>query len=190
MFVLSMACFVIRVYGYTMLTPSTKWWILALESIHGVTFATFWIVTTDVSKVLIDQNNNSSGGRNGKGKYDWSTTVPSVIQMLYTAVGATIGSVFGGYAMHQVGSKLMYLYTAEIICGLLLIHSFGSILARTTYHNQLESLLPHCRNNEVSVDNNADVTNIDDVLVDSEHHDHENRDNGLSTSDNQSTTHS
>jgi len=147
MFLLSMICFVVRVYGYTLLTPSTKWWILALESMHGVTFAMFWIVTTDVSKVLIDK---SKGGF-------WSTLIPSIVQMLYTAIGATIGSVLGGFAMHRFGSRLMYLFTAGFVFCLLLIHFVGSILARTTCWNRIGSLLPDCHKEEDSANNNDDV---------------------------------
>ena len=133
MFLVSMVCFFIRVYGYTLLTPSTKWWILALESMHGVTFATFWIVTTDVSKVLIDQS---------KGEF-WSTTIPSVVQMLYTAVGATIGSVLGGIAMHRFGSREMYRFTAVCVFFMLVIHLCGSILVRF-YCHRVRSILPEC----------------------------------------------
>eukprot|EP00536_Pseudo-nitzschia_multiseries_P007092 jgi/Psemu1/319051/estExt_fgenesh1_pm.C_1600014 len=136
MFLLSMTCFVVRVYGYTLLTPSTKWWILALESMHGVTFATFWIVTTDVSKVLIDKS---------KGGY-WSTTIPSVVQMLYNAVGATIGSVFGGFAMHRFGSKEMYRFTAQSVLCMLVIHLTGSILVRTCCLGFVNGILPECSN--------------------------------------------
>ena len=168
MFLLSMTCFVVRVYGYTLLTPSTKWWILALESMHGVTFAMFWIVTTDVSKVLIDK---SKGGF-------WSTTIPSIVQMLYTAVGATIGSVLGGFAMHRFGSRSMYLFTAELVFCLLLIHLMGSILVRTKYCNRIGSLLPDCHN---EVEN---VNNDDDVDVE---HDNESRED-LSISSDSSTT--
>jgi len=131
MFLLSMTCFVVRVFGYTLLTPSTKWWILPLESMHGVTFATFWIVTTDISKGLIDES---------KGGY-WSTTIPSVVQMLYTAVGATIGSVLGGFAMHRFGSKQMYRFTAGSVFCLLLVHLVGSVIVRICCH-RFESLLP------------------------------------------------
>jgi len=150
MFLLSMICFVVRVYGYTLLTPSTKWWILALESMHGVTFAMFWIVTTDVSKVLID-----------KSKGFWSTLIPSIVQMLYTAIGATIGSVLGGFAMHRFGSRLMYLFTAGFVFCLLLIHFVGSILVRTTFCNRIGSLLPDCQKDD-SANNNDDVEHDND----------------------------
>lgn len=153
MFLLSMTCFVIRVFGYTLLTPSTKWWILALESMHGVTFATFWIVTTDVSKVLIDE---SKGGF-------WSTTIPSVVQMLYTAVGATIGSVLGGIAMHRFGSREMYRFTASSVFCLLLIHLFGSIMVRTCCRG-VGSVLPDGPHQVV----NANIAEIDDDANDDE----------------------
>lgn len=133
MFLVSMICFSIRVFGYTLLTPSTKWWILVLESMHGVTFATFWIVTTDVSKVLIDK---SKGGV-------WSTTIPSVVQMLYNAVGATIGSVLGGIAMHRFGSREMYRFTAGCVFFMLVVHLCGSILVRS-HCRRVGSLLPEC----------------------------------------------
>uniref|UniRef100_A0A7S4AX16 Major facilitator superfamily associated domain-containing protein n=1 Tax=Pseudo-nitzschia australis TaxID=44445 RepID=A0A7S4AX16_9STRA len=161
MFLLSMTCFIVRVYGYTLLTPSTKCWILALESMHGVTFATFWIVTTDVSKRLIDK---SKGGF-------WSTTIPSVVQMLYNAVGATIGSVLGGFAMHQFGSREMYLFTAELVLCMLVVHLIGSILVRTCYLG-LRSVLPECHHqiaNEINEeeDNEQDHEQGNDEVANS-----------------------
>jgi len=134
MFLLSMACFVVRVFGYTLLTPSTKWWILPLESMHGVTFSTFWIVTTDVSKVLIDETK----------KGYWGTAIPSIVQMFYCAVGATIGSVLGGFAMHKFGSREMYHFTASSVLCMLLVHLAGSVLVRTCCRQPPGSLLPGC----------------------------------------------
>mmetsp|Transcript_10311 Transcript_10311/g.18247 ORF Transcript_10311/g.18247 Transcript_10311/m.18247 type:complete len:292 (+) Transcript_10311:3-878(+) len=130
MFLLSMACFVFRVYGYTWLSPSTKWWILALESMHGVTFATFWIVTTDVSKVLVDI----------EGAH-WSTAIPMSVQMLYSAVGVSVGSILGGWAMHRFGSREMYTFTAGIVFCMMVVHLVGSIFVRTCC-KKLGSLLP------------------------------------------------
>lgn len=147
MFLLSMTCFVIRVYGYTLLTPSTRWWILALESMHGITFATFWIVTTDVSKVLIDESKEGF----------WSTTVPSLVQMLYNAVGATIGSVLGGIAMHRFGSREMYRFTAGSVFCMLLVHLLGSILVRICCR-RVGSMLPECPH---QAENANDTGNID-----------------------------
>jgi MFS family permease/Holliday junction resolvase RusA-like endonuclease len=121
MFLLSMVCFVVRVYGYTWLTPTTKWCILLLESMHGVTFATFWIVTTDVSKVLVERTQGAF----------WSTAIPMSVQMLYSAVGVSLGSVLGGWAMHRYGSREMYTCTAAVVLCMMVFHIIGSILART-----------------------------------------------------------
>jgi MFS family permease len=155
MFLLSMTCFVVRVFGYTLLTPSTKYWILVLESMHGVTFATFWIVTTDMSKVLIDE---SKGGF-------WSTTIPSMLQMLYSAVGATIGSVLGGFAMHRYGSRQMYRFTAASVFCMLLVHLFGIILIRIYCRRVGGSVLPECSHQVENGNNeeNADEPEDDEI---------------------------
>jgi hypothetical protein len=136
---LSMTCFVVRVYGYTLLTPDTKWWILPLEILHGVTFACFWVVSTDVSKTLINETHQK-----------WNTAIPVMVQTLYAAIGAGFGSVFGGWAMHAWGSRPMYHCMAGLIGTVLVFHGIGSIAVRcgegsksflpdyTTTHNEQE----------------------------------------------------
>jgi len=120
MYLLAMACFFLRVVGYTWLTPSTKWFILALEVLHGITFASFWVVTTDISKCLIHQT---------RGAF-WRTAIPSLVQMLYSALGVSLGSVLGGWAMHRYGSRTMYRVTAAIVAITWVAHVIGSILSR------------------------------------------------------------
>jgi hypothetical protein len=137
---LSMTCFVVRVYGYTLLTPDTKWWTLSLEILHGVTFACFWVVCTDVSKTLINETHQK-----------WNTTIPVMVQTLYAAIGVGFGSVFGGWAMQAWGSRPMYHCTAGLIGAVLIFHLIGSIVVRcgegsksflpdytTTYNDQEE----------------------------------------------------
>jgi MFS family permease len=137
---LSMACFVVRVYGYTLLTPDTKWWILPLEILHGVTFACFWVVSTDVSKTLINETHQK-----------WNTTIPVMVQTLYAAIGAGFGSVFGGWAMQVWGSRPMYRCMAGLIGTVWVFHLIGSVVVRccgegsksflpdyTTTHNDQE----------------------------------------------------
>ena len=130
MFLLAMACFVVRVVGYTMLTPSSKWLILPLEVLHGITFACFWIVSTDISKVLVHQT---------KGAF-WRTAIPSTVQMLYSAVGVSLGSVVGGWAMDVFGSRTMYKWTAGIVGTTWTIHLVGSIVSRFFWNGS--SFLP------------------------------------------------
>ena len=136
MFLLAMACFVVRVVGYTMLTPSSKWLILPLEVLHGITFACFWIVSTDISKILVHQT---------KGAF-WRTAIPSTVQMLYSAVGVSLGSVLGGWAMHIFGSRTMYKWTASIVGATWTIHLIGSIVSRVFWNGS--SFLPDYTDSE------------------------------------------
>jgi hypothetical protein len=55
--------------------------VLLLEVMHRITFACFWVVWTDVSKVLVHQT---------RGAF-WSTAIPSSVQMLYSSVGVSLG---------------------------------------------------------------------------------------------------
>jgi len=121
MLIVSMLCFVVRVFGYTLLMPSTRLYIIPLEALHGVTFACFWVTMTDVTKTLI----NEAGG--------WTTTIPTAIQMLYNAIGICLGSVLGGWAMKEYGSRQMYRVVAMIITFNLVFHSAGAILSRVFY---------------------------------------------------------
>ena len=130
MFIVAMTCFVFRLYGYTLLSPATKWLILLLEIMHGVTFACFWIVCTDISKVLIHQT---------EGAY-WKTAIPSSVQMLYSAFGVSVGSIVGGYAMNKYGSRAMYIYAASMVGVTLMLHIIGSIGSRLLFNGS--SLLP------------------------------------------------
>lgn len=121
LFIVAETCFVVRVYGYTLLSPSAKIWILALEILHGVTFACFWTVTTDISKVLIHQTDGAF----------WSTAIPSAVQMLYSAVGVSLGSILGGWVMHVYGSKEMYSIASKVVLCMLVFHIIGSLICRT-----------------------------------------------------------
>lgn len=118
MFAVAMLCFVIRVVGYTWLTPSTVSWVLLLEVMHGITFALFWTAAMDISKVLSLQT---------KG---WNTTVPVIISTLFQCVGCGSGSIFGGWAMHHFGSRIMYQWTATIVLATLIIHCLGCLATR------------------------------------------------------------
>jgi hypothetical protein len=51
LFLLAMAAYAARTYGYTVLTHDSRFWLLALELLHGVTFASLWISAVDFVKV-------------------------------------------------------------------------------------------------------------------------------------------
>ena len=121
MFGVAMICFFTRVFGYTLLTPATKWLVLPLEATHGVTFALFWTASTDVTKALINR---------AKG---WNTTIPMVIQTLYTSVGVGIGSVLGGLMMKEWGSRDMYRCIAAMVLFLFIFHITAVMISRLVF---------------------------------------------------------
>ena len=121
MFGIAMICFFTRVFGYTLLTPATKWLVLPLEATHGVTFALFWTASTDVTKALINR---------AKG---WNTTIPMVIQTLYTSVGVGIGSVLGGLLMKEWGSRAMYRCVAAMVLFLFVFHAIAVMISRLVF---------------------------------------------------------
>lgn len=145
MFILAMTCFVVRVYGYTLLEPSTKWLILPLEVMHGVTFACFWVVSTDISKVLVHQTQGAM----------WRTAIPSSVQMCYSALGVSLGSIVGGWAMNRYGSRFMYIHTAGIVALTLILHILGSIGSRVLCNG--ESFLPNYQHSASVEDNTHDT---------------------------------
>ena len=128
MMILSMTCFCIRVFCYTLLTPSTRWFILPLEVMHGITFACFYVTATDVAKGLIHEC------------HGWNTTIPVGVQTLYDALGAGIGSIGGGWVMQHYGSRSMYRVMASFMSILLLVHTVGSVVSRRVYG---QGLLPN-----------------------------------------------
>uniref|UniRef100_A0A7S2YHV7 Major facilitator superfamily associated domain-containing protein n=1 Tax=Entomoneis paludosa TaxID=265537 RepID=A0A7S2YHV7_9STRA len=122
MLAVSMVCFFGRVYGYTLLTPDTKYLILPLEATHGITFALFWVASTNVSKALIVQVGA------------WNTTIPMIVQTLYSSVGVGLGSTMGGWAMQVYGARAMYRFVASMVAVLFLLHMMASIVTRVWWH--------------------------------------------------------
>ena len=155
MYLVAMLCFFVRVVGYTWLTPATRCYILLLEVLHGITFACFWIASMDISKGLVHQT---------KGAF-WRTAIPSSVQMLYAAVGVSLGSILGGWAMHKYGSRTMYKCTAGIVAVTFCIHLVGSIVSRVFWNGA--SFLPDYSNHEhESSDNDDDGEEEGQGLVD------------------------
>ncbi|KAL3932939.1 MAG: hypothetical protein SGBAC_010612 [Bacillariaceae sp.] len=162
--IVAMACFSFRVWGYTLLTPSTKWAILGLEVLHGITFACYWTAATDISKILVHQTtstqtndiNSNETRRNATSGY-WGTVIPTSVNMLYSAVGSSLGSVLGGWAMHKYGSRRMYSCMASIVFGFLVLHIVGTVVSRVWFGS---SLLP---SDDGADDGNDDADSSNDV---------------------------
>eukprot|EP00586_Coscinodiscus_wailesii_P020939 CAMPEP_0172493484 /NCGR_PEP_ID=MMETSP1066-20121228/24947_1 /TAXON_ID=671091 /ORGANISM="Coscinodiscus wailesii, Strain CCMP2513" /LENGTH=492 /DNA_ID=CAMNT_0013263685 /DNA_START=198 /DNA_END=1676 /DNA_ORIENTATION=- len=148
MVALAMACFAFRAYGYTLLTPESVTWVLCLEVMHGITFATFKSAIMDVTKILSQQTTG------------WNTTIPVLTSTLFQCVGSGLGSIIGGWAMEVYGSKAMYRGVSQIVFVVLLVHILGSLIVRCRSTN--ESFLPvykecgnRCEKEDVDDDENA-----------------------------------
>jgi MFS family permease len=118
MFVLSMSTYAVRAAGYTLLTQENVWLVLCLESLHGVTFACMWTVSMSIAKELAPRG--------------WETTMPVVVQTVYSSVGTSVGAVLGGYVMQHRGAKFLYGHTAIIIGSVAALHVLILLLLRCT----------------------------------------------------------
>jgi predicted MFS family arabinose efflux permease len=126
----SMLCFVVRTYGYTLLTPSTVTWVLALEIMHGITFACFWISVMDVTKILSRQ------------VHGWNTTIPVLTNTIFQCVGGGLGSILGGWTMNKYGSKYMYHGISTIMLVALVLHVMGALVVRYCGSSHCKTFLP------------------------------------------------
>ena len=107
MFSISLISHVVRVFGYTLLEPSTKWFILPLEALHGVTFALMWLY-------VINRSNDTTP----KG---WSGTVQGIVGNAASCLGTGGGTMIGGWIMNEYGAKL-YRWAGIIISAVIVLH--------------------------------------------------------------------
>lgn len=84
----SMTAYFTRVYGYTLLTPETVYYILPLECLHGITFASFWISAVDYTKAISPPA--------------FVSTFQTILSVMLACVGGGIGGFVGGWAIDEV----------------------------------------------------------------------------------------
>ena len=108
LFVISMVAYFIRAFGYTWLTPSTVHWVLALEVLHGITFACMWIASIDFSATLAPP--------------EWSTTVQTILSASFGCFGCVVGSVVGGWVMQTYSAIILYRGMGWIMLAVLVLH--------------------------------------------------------------------
>jgi len=95
-------CYFVRVWGYTLLTPETRHWILALEVLHGFTFALLYSAAVEYARLLAPP--------------EWSSLVQSVLNVTYYNLGNGLGALLGGYIMQNYGARTMYRGFSVMIC--------------------------------------------------------------------------
>merc|ERR1719204_666051 len=105
---IAMAAYVVRVFGYTILTPGTKWMILGLEVLHGVGFSNVWMVCINYSSDIVPKG--------------WASTMQTFLRSLYLSVGAGVGAVTGGFVMQHFGARFMYSCYGSLMLAFLAVH--------------------------------------------------------------------
>jgi MFS transporter, PPP family, 3-phenylpropionic acid transporter len=108
LFCIAMTAYVVRVFGYTLLTPSTVFWILPLELFHGITFACMWIASIDFSASIVPR--------------EWSTTAQTILSATFSCFGNVIGAILGGWVMQRYGAVVLYRAMGCIVGAVLVLH--------------------------------------------------------------------
>lgn len=85
--------YIVRVIGYTLLTPETVWWVLACEALHGFTFACFWIAAVEHVK--------------GISPPGWTSTGQTMLVGAYYGLACAVGAPIGGWILQHYGGKYL-----------------------------------------------------------------------------------
>ena len=105
---IALAAYAIRANGYALLTPQTVWYVLFLESLHGLTFACMWIAAVDRAKTLVPPA--------------WVATSQLLLNGLKDGVGGGGAALLGGWVMNKYGGASLYRVTGCGVAGVLVIH--------------------------------------------------------------------
>lgn len=108
--VVAMVAYSIRVFGYTLLSPETVHWVLLLEILHGITFATAWTATVDFSAQFAPK--------------EWSTVVQSLTSAFWSCFGGGLGPIIGGLIYHKNGAVVMFRGAGSLILVLMAFRLF------------------------------------------------------------------
>ena len=85
----SQLCYCTRVAGYTFLREDTRYWILALETLHGFCFATLWVAAVERARLLAPDG--------------WGASLQTALQTTYYSLGPGCGALLGGYVWRELG---------------------------------------------------------------------------------------
>ena len=109
MMIIAMVSFIIRMFGYTLLTKSTLNYILLLELCHGLTFAMMWTASVNISSKIAPKG--------------WKTATMTIISAFLSCLGGGTGALAGGYIAQKYSFKFMFHATGYFFSGVLLIFS-------------------------------------------------------------------
>lgn len=106
-FLLSHLTFALRVWAYTLLSPSYPWLILLLEPLHGITFALMWTAAVQTAKDLAPTG--------------CEATYQSLVSGVHYGLGLGVGSWIAGIIWDLYGASYLYRGTALFTLGWMLI---------------------------------------------------------------------
>eukprot|EP00495_Collosphaeridae_sp_1-RS-2012_P007167 TRINITY_DN68_c0_g1_i3.p1 TRINITY_DN68_c0_g1~~TRINITY_DN68_c0_g1_i3.p1 ORF type:complete len:354 (+),score=20.17 TRINITY_DN68_c0_g1_i3:256-1317(+) len=85
--IVSQVCYVVRVWGYSLLQTDTLNWIFLLEISHGFTFGLLWVAAKEYQRKITPLG--------------WQGTFSTLLWMIYGSVGKGAGAIIGGYLLIQ-----------------------------------------------------------------------------------------
>lgn len=108
LFLTSLLAYSTRVFGYTLLRPSTIYWVFPLEVLHGITFACAVVASVDYSTAISPK--------------EWSTTVQSILSTVMSCVGGGLGPILGGIVANEYGFVVLYRGAGYVTAAASLVH--------------------------------------------------------------------
>lgn len=124
MIAIALLAYVIRVFGYTFLTPETKWFIIPLEILHGAGFSNVWLVSISYSSDVVPPQ--------------WMSTMQALIRSIYLSVGAGIGAVVGGKIMQDYGAATMYSAYGWLVAVFFVLHCIAWLTGMHSFDDTSE----------------------------------------------------
>ena len=131
----ALLAYAVRVYGYTLLTPHTVWWVLALEVLHGITFGLAWTAAVDKVKAEFPE--------------EWNTSGQMLLSTFQNLIGRMTGSLVGGFFflhgsfLGRTGGRALYTLAAVLSGGVLAAHLLTSALLKLCGSRTLWTPPPH-----------------------------------------------
>ncbi|KAJ1457382.1 major facilitator superfamily domain-containing protein [Pelagophyceae sp. CCMP2097] len=125
---LSQLCYFTRVFGYTLLQPKTKYFVLVLETLHGCTFAMLWIAAVERARMIAPPG--------------WGATLQTLLATTYYSLGPGVGALVGGYVWHRTSARVMYRGFAATAMILFLIRVVALCFERRQEDDDVPTALP------------------------------------------------
>mmetsp|Transcript_26796 Transcript_26796/g.63900 ORF Transcript_26796/g.63900 Transcript_26796/m.63900 type:complete len:432 (+) Transcript_26796:463-1758(+) len=98
---LASVCYIVRVIGYTLIPAGKTAWVLILEPLHGVTYATSQTASVDFAANMVSQSG--------------SEALAQGALQFFSGGGSVLGVGFGGWMQEKWGPVTMYRGSALVV---------------------------------------------------------------------------